>query len=413
MDPYLRPSPSGRTAGPRRHRKRRRRAPPASPQRPPFLHYLVTAAQVNLYIVAPLSLLLFVLSEGHRGRSFSWYLWVVLVVANCNVALVTAFYWTARRWRPRSRTGYLALGGLVLPGLGLASASLADLVVRLVTPALPRAGWASSVAAISVVFAVLYGLGLYRSRGFSQAQRVVLRRLRSSQELQHRAEGARDQAKVASLQSLIKPHFVFNTLNAITTLIHEDPQRAEEVTLRLARLMRYLLELEDGELMSLESEVGVVRAYLEIEKVRMGERLHYQVDVAHDLLPLAIPSMVLQPLVENAVKHGASERAQGGAVCLRASADGDYCLIEIVDNGPGFSEGTGVGRSMRLVRDRLGRLYGRDYELRLERDHGTSETIATLRLPVALRPAPRGLGGPERPASPSHLDGPGAEGRPT
>jgi sensor histidine kinase YesM len=211
--------------------------------------------------------------------------------------------------------------------------------------------------------------------------------------MRYEAEGARDQAQVVSLQSLIKPHFVFNTLTAITTLIHEDPHRAEEVTLRLARLMRYLLELEDGALMSLDSEFGVVRAYLEIEKVRMGDRLHYEVAAPPELLPIAIPSMVLQPLVENAVVHGIREREGGGHIGVRASADGGYCQVEIIDNGPGFSDEKGIGRSMRLVRDRLGRLYGHDYELRLERDGRDARTVVTLRLPLALPARPPAVPG--------------------
>jgi signal transduction histidine kinase len=401
MDPYNRSSVASRTDRSPPHQEGRAGSP-APPKRSAFFRQLVIGAQVNLYAVLPLTLFLFVLSEDASGRSLSWFLWVVFVVTNCNVVVVTALYRAARIWRPRSALTYLALGGVILPLAGLFSALIAKLLLPFVIPG-PLPATSRSVIAISMLVAILFGLAFYSSQGLRRAQRKVLRQLKSSQKSQYRAEGARDEAQVVSLQSLIKPHFIFNTLDAITTLIHEDPQRAEEVTLRLARLMRYLLELEDGELMSLESEFGVVRAYLEIEKVRMGERLHYEVTVAPELLTLAIPSMVLQPLVENAVKHGVRERDTAGYIGVRAARDGGYCLVEVVDNGPGFGDEKGVGRSMRLVRDRLTRLYGHDYELRLERDRRTAETIATLRLPLVL---------PNRPPRPAERQGQRSRSRP-
>jgi len=358
-----------------------------------FLQHVVIGAELNLFTALPLSLLLLVFSSDRTWAHFGTIVWVVSVVTNCNFVALTAFYYGAwQTWRRRGVTTYLVLGGVILPLLGMFSALLARVILDSFTPGRVPLEF-QPIVATSVLLAVLYGLGFYSAEDFRRAQKRVLRQLKSSQKMRYEAEGARDQAQVVSLQSLIKPHFVFNTLTAITTLIHEDPHRAEEVTLRLARLMRYLLELEDGALMSLDSEFGVVRAYLEIEKVRMGDRLHYEVAAPPELLPIAIPSMVLQPLVENAVVHGIREREGGGHIGVRASADGGYCQVEIVDNGPGFSDEKGIGRSMRLVRDRLGRLYGHDYELRLERDGRDAQTVVTLRLPVALpghRPAPPG-----------------------
>jgi sensor histidine kinase YesM len=349
-----------------------------------FLQHVVIGAQLNLFTALPLSLLLLVFSNDRSWGHFLAIVWVVSVVTNCNFVALTAFYYAAwQTWRPRGVVTYLLLGGVILPLLGMFSALLARLILDSVTPGRVPPEFQPIMAA-SMLLAVLYGLGFYSNEDFRRAQKKVLRQLASSRRMQHEAEGARERAEVVSLQSLIKPHFVFNTLTAIITLIHEDPHRAEEVTLRLARLMRYLLELEDGALMSLDSEFGVVRAYLEIEKVRLGDRLQYEVEAAEALLAIAIPSMVLQPLVENAVHHGIRERDGGGRIGVRASADGGYCQVEIVDNGPGFSDEKGIGRSMRLVRERLGRLYGHDYELRLERDHRKAQTVVTLRLPVAL-----------------------------
>jgi signal transduction histidine kinase len=349
-----------------------------------LLQHAVLGVQLNIFTALPLSLSLLVFSNDRSGAHFVAIVWVVSVVTNCNFLALTAFYYAAwQSWRPRGVVTYLALGGVILPLVGMFSALVARVILGAATPARVPPQFPPIVAA-SMLLAVLYGLGFYSNEDFRRAQKRVLRQLESSQRMRHAAEGARDRAEVVCLQSLIKPHFIFNTLTAITTLIHEDPHRAEDVTLRLARLMRYLLELEDGALMSLESEFGVVRAYLEIEKVRLGNRLQYEVEAPAELLSTAIPSMVLQPLVENAVHHGVRERDDSGRIVVRATADSGYCQVEIIDNGPGFREGKGGGRSMRLVRDRLSRLYGRDYELRLERDGRDAQTVVTLRLPVSL-----------------------------
>ena len=215
---------------------------------------------------------------------------------------------------------------------------------------------------------MLFGLAFFRVEDLRQAQHSTLARLEASEEIQKDLIGARNRAQLASLQTLIKPHFVFNSLNAIVALISEDPRKAEETTLRLARLMRYLLDVSDEDLMSLESELGVVEAYLEIEKVRLGQRLSYGIEAPAELSAVPVPGLLLQPLVENAVNHGVRQRPDGGFVRVRVTAEREHCRIEISDNGPGFSTHHGAGRAMRLVRARLDCMYADAYELRVERD---------------------------------------------
>jgi signal transduction histidine kinase len=347
------------------------------------LYQLGVLARVNLFAVPSSTLLLFVLSSDSSARNLLRILTITLVVANSNFVFLDTFYFAVwRRWR---RGGVLALA--VLCGAaalcGVVAAAAAWVVLPLLPSALPMVPF-SRLLATNILLSVLFGVAFFRVEDFRQAQHRTLARLSNSEEKQKDLEGARDRAEINSLQSLIKPHFVFNTLNAIVALIHEDPQKAEETTLRLARLMRYLLEVSDGEMMSIESELSVVEAYLEIEKVRMGARLHYVLDVEPGLAGIPVPGLVLQPLVENAVKHGVQQRPEGGYVRVTVAREGDKCRVEVVDNGPGFSTHHGAGQATRLVRSRLEFLYHDEHEFQLARDAAAGETIVVLRFPLMV-----------------------------
>ena len=126
------------------------------------------------------------------------------------------------------------------------------------------------------------------------------------------------EAQLASLESRVQPHFLFNTLNSIAALVHEDPAGAERMTTQLASLMRSSLDGQSAALVPLAGELRVVRDYLEIERVRFGDRLRYRID-ADGVGPTAlVPRLSLQTLVENSVKYAVSPRREGGSICLRA-----------------------------------------------------------------------------------------------
>jgi signal transduction histidine kinase len=363
---------------------------PAEPSRwrfgaaPTGLRYhLGILARVNLYAVPPSALLFFIFSSNHSAWNLARVFAVTLVVVNCNYAFLNSFYYLVwRRWRTRDARAYLALCA-VAPLLGAGAAVTAKGLLSLIVPGPAMAGvW--PLMAINALLVVLFGLAFFRVEDLRQQQHATLARLSSSEEKQKDLAGARDRAQLASLQALIKPHFIFNALNAIVALIPEDPQKAEETTLRLARLMRYLLEASYEDMMSLESELGVVQAYLEIEKVRLGHRLNYEVHIPPELTAIPVPALVLQPLVENAVQHGVRQRPEGGTIWVRVSAEPQHCRIEIVDNGPGFSTHHGVGQAVRLIRSRLEWIYQGQHELRLERDEAAVRTTVVLRLPFLV-----------------------------
>ncbi len=194
-------------------------------------------------------------------------------------------------------------------------------------------------------------------------------------------EGSLHLAQMVALQSRLQPHFACNALGAIAELIHDDPRRAEETTLRLVKLMRHVLHNADTDRVRLADEFAIAQAYLEIERVRLGERLRFLIDLPAELCDLPVPGLLVQPLVENAVRHGVSQRRDGGLVRLHARRDGTHCRIEVTDDGPGVSRVRGSGQARNLLRQRLQGLYGHDHEFSLERDERRGSTTALVRLP--------------------------------
>lgn len=355
---------------------------PTKPRRA-LSHHLAVAARVNVFTVVPLVLVLWLFSDRPTGAGMARAVGVALLFTNCSFVALNAFYhlFWERLDRPTTFM-YVVLGLLILPALGAAAFGGGWVVMQLLAPELVE-DRGLAVMGTTVVITVLYGLGVFsiedhRRRQDSAEGELEMSRVRESQLVR-----AQKESELVALQALMKPHFVFNTLNAITALIHDDPGKAEETTIRLAQLLRHILEMGDDTMMSLEAEVRVAKAYLEIERVRMGRRLDYAFDVAPELATIPVPGLLLQPLVENAVKHGVKQRSDPGRVRMRAWVEGPHWRAEIADDGPGFTAHHGTGRSMRLLRERLDRIYGGDYELDLVRDEKARETLVCLRLPLA------------------------------
>lgn len=167
------------------------------------------------------------------------------------------------------------------------------------------------------------------------------------------------EARLASLESRIHPHFLFNTLNSISSLIHSNPEAADEQLQRLCSLLRFSLDAPEKPLVNLGREMQIVRDYLEIEKTRYGARLRFAIDVPDALLSAEVPALSVQTLVENAVKHAVAPRREGGEVRVRARDGGSGLRIEVGDDGPGVSESAIVaGHGLDILRGRLAAHYG-------------------------------------------------------
>jgi signal transduction histidine kinase len=219
----------------------------------------------------------------------------------------------------------------------------------------------------------------------SYYQRFRERELRNSQ-LQAQLVKARLQA----LKSQLQPHFLFNTLNSISALMLTDVNAADRMIVRLGDLLRISLETAGTQMTTLSRELEFVNCYIEIEKARFEERLKVTIDVAPETLDASVPHLLLQPLVDNAIKHGISRLTAGGEIRISASIDHTDLQMEVRDNGPGIHEpvalpSTGVG--LRITRERLETIYGRQQSVELL---NLPEGGAVARVTIPLR---TGVGG--------------------
>lgn len=184
------------------------------------------------------------------------------------------------------------------------------------------------------------------------------------------------EAQLASLESRVNPHFFFNTLNSIAALTREDATRAERMTTQLASLMRSSLDQSSTPLIPLEQEMQSVRDYLEIEQMRFGDRLRYDIELDEAAGPALVPRLALQTVVENSVKYAVSPRREGAAVSVSAERRHGRLRLTVSDDGPGFDASLiPDGHGLALIRARLEMLYGADATLSIRSAPGRT-TIA-------------------------------------
>jgi two-component system, LytTR family, sensor kinase len=184
------------------------------------------------------------------------------------------------------------------------------------------------------------------------------------------------------LKMQLQPHFLFNTLNTIAELVHTDPVAADQMITRLGRLLRLSLDHASHQVVPLRQEADFLRVYLDIEQVRFQNRLQVVWDLAADTLDAAVPTLLWQPVLENAIRHGVTPLGGRGQIEISSRREGEDVLLEIIDNGRGLPPGglhrEGVG--LRNVRQRVDQLYGPRGRFTLAPAFGGG-TVATLRIP--------------------------------
>ncbi len=195
------------------------------------------------------------------------------------------------------------------------------------------------------------------------------------------------EAELRALKSQVNPHFIFNSLNSLRALIDEDPARARKAVTQLANLLRYSLQSGQLETVPFEDELGIVNDYLALEQVRHEERLRLRLDIAPEALHLQIPPMLLQTLVENAVKYGISPRPEGGEIAIVARKEGDALRIQVSNPGEiaeaGRASSTGVG--LHNAAERLRLIFGERATLRLRPDK-PALVVAEAVIPLPAHP---------------------------
>jgi two-component system LytT family sensor kinase len=196
-------------------------------------------------------------------------------------------------------------------------------------------------------------------------------------------------ARIEALASQINPHFLFNTLQSISSLIRSKPETARMLIVKLSALLRRLLRSQDH-FVTLREELEAIDEYLDIESIRFGPSLTIEKHIDPATLPLVVPSMILQPLVENSIKHGLAQKIGEGRITIRSLREGDHAIIDVIDNGIGIPateagrvRGTGIG--LRNVNERLRVIYGANYQLQLDSVPGEG-TCARIVIPELVVP---------------------------
>lgn len=197
--------------------------------------------------------------------------------------------------------------------------------------------------------------------------------------------------RLIALTGQLHPHFLFNTLQGISTLIHRDPEAADEMLAKLSDLLRDLLRHRDNVLVPLSDELRYARTYLEIAQLRFADRLRFEIDVAPALDQASVPLFILQPLVENALAHGIGGRALGGCVLVKARRDGDRLRLEVADDGAGLTTSTTLREGIGLsnTRERLRASFNDDHHFSLE-GNPSGGAVARIDIPYRRYESPPG-----------------------
>jgi two-component system, LytTR family, sensor kinase len=232
---------------------------------------------------------------------------------------------------------------------------------------------------LNIVLATIFGSAAAVYYSLRRSAERMAQTLKEKELNEERLERLRIRAELDALQAKINPHFLFNTLNSIASLISENPAAAESTVEKLAELFRYTLQRSGNTTVRLGEELEIVRSYLEIESVRFGERLKFDIRADESMNDVLVPPLLVQPLVENSIKHGISSEPLGGRVSVEVKRDGRSCLITVTDSGKGFPvTGDPPGFGLKSIRERLALVYGDGASLSVR--EGSSEVRITIPL---------------------------------
>jgi LytS/YehU family sensor histidine kinase len=311
-------------------------------------------------------------AQPFGGRELRQLLVYVFVYANLT-GLPSVFALTALTKRLALRTllvPVVAAGVIVFSALGCL---LAQTLLMELGFFVPQHFWAEYVGTLRVAMplALVFGLGGMAHGSLRGRVQLVEAQLHEKEVTEERAQKLAAEARLRSLESRIHPHFLFNTLNSISSLIAVNPVRAEQIVGRLAVLLR--ASLDTSSLIPLRQELEMVESYVDIERVRCGDKLRGSVAVPAELLDDKVPPMSIQSLVENAVKHGITPQSGGGEFLVTAAAENGSLRIEVRDTGPGFDlAAIPAGHGLDSLVECLDALFGTKARLNVLRRDGHS-----------------------------------------
>jgi sensor histidine kinase YesM len=299
-------------------------------------------------------------------------------------SVLGAFVWMACRadvrfglWKQTPLTAVGVHAAIGVAALVLWAVTQAGLMRLFVGPDFWRVvyqdTWMFQLLIVGTTYAAGLGLGL-TFQGFERE------RLRQHHEAE--LESAAREAELQAIKTQLEPHFLLNSLNSVLALIRHDPAAAEQMVGRLASLLHRVFDRLNQHFVPLGPELDMMRDYLEVERVRFDDRLRFDIRVESDASAVLVPPLLLQPLVENAVKHGIEPHARPGTITIDARLACNRLHIAIADTGDGPTSAATGGRGLELTRRRLDSVYGDSAQLRTERV--SSGFCVSLDLPATL-----------------------------
>jgi sensor histidine kinase YesM len=333
-------------------------------------------------VAVVVAILIFVIEHARLSEFGSKFVSSFIYALLIGFPTALSLNWIGFRYTERFPRFIFVLHTAVLVATAVTGSLVGAFVLKLAGIIGPDWYWREvrSALPICLVITVLVGLSMASFETLRHKLQDATLELRTRQVEQERANKLLAEARLSSLESRIHPHFLFNTLNSIASLIPTDPKRAEDTVGKLASLLRFSISANQTSLVPLAQEIKVVRDYLDIQATRFGPRLHYCIAIPDGLENLKVPPLALQTLVENSIKHVASQRSAASFIRVDGTRHEGWCELTVTDDGPGFSltdisPDHGLGNLM----GRLELLYGDSAELNVNRAH--DKTIVAIRIP--------------------------------
>ena len=345
-----------------------------------FENFTFKTATANTLVVA-LMCVLETVALGPQGNA--------VVVGTCAVISIWMFTIAAMgRGRPEHSTREVTRACLAAAALSSVAVAAAYVFVELATGVPSPKLWAAlGVGSVSMTVLVIF---LAREHAIRQQALAEARERHAAERAAQEANArALAEARLSVLQAQIEPHFLFNALSNLQLLIAEDPAAAQQMTAALARYLRQSMPRERGDGSTLRQQLELSRAYLDIMRIRMGQRLLYRIRAEDDVLTAPFPPLLMATLIENAIKHGIEPKPGGGHVEVDARRDGTRLVVTVSDDGVGFSPDAASGHGVGLAntRARLAALYGDAASLDL--GDNAPGVIVTVTLPLEIAHADR------------------------
>lgn len=333
------------------------------------IHITVTPLKIAAVVIVNCLIAIFIVSINSSASfliSLIFSQCIGLSIAACTIA-------AANLIRIRWHSLHIAFIAVALVGGAVLGIVIGSAVARFFFPELPRIN-TSEHFQTSLIFALFFGVIV--TYIFFSFQRISTERVRRLE-----VEKNAVITEIKLLQSQMEPHFLFNTLSTIISFIDDEPAKAKKMLESFTSFLRTSLVLARSETITLSQEIDMVKHYLDVFSIRMGDRLRYTIDVPDELKTFSLPPLLIQPLVENAIKHGLEPSVRGGELRITSVRNADVLRMIVVDSGRGVSEtsqGNGIG--LENIRKRLELAYGRKSKLIFE-ENKPSGVCVTIEIP--------------------------------